>query len=1142
MATTEWSNEIPPVTVEVLREEFPRIQKTQTLGEIKDDLDRRLSFIQEKLQDPAITQSDRNFYESYLQELSRMNIPDLSGDTKKSLQALLQIAKRPTVVEDNLQASIKTQLEKELSSLDGPIDKMTPDALDGMLSVTHKILHPSWLEKMPWIRDKMNEIRQYDPMIQGFTGATIIRKLQKLGYSIHFTTPNQIKVISSQPDARDIETKLNLHLAVSPVLSWALQSGLLYTSSSFESYRKSVTNEKGEFIDPSKVSLPEYIKYVNRKQLRDRDLSEKAFLISARNLENNINVFQKSLLQYKDYPKFIANVAEITEDKDVRDLLPKTKENSGNDVPPNSLAGLAGKWIGQVGWIIGKVAGAGAWGGMRVLGEAISEAYKHGGGWGVLAIIGGLWWSIFSSKGPGFWKTLGGIFGIGLADSASRGEFKWLGGNNETSISGTNGAPAAAASAPAGTSSAQLPRGRQEKLQKKATPAPLTDVDLMDCALDEDGTGNSEKKEKEKKVISTIQGMNFEALKKALENDDVVSWQSAIDSAGVIEWTSAYTDLVAVIRHDNTFARDTMKNYIGYLAANEHFMAKRIDGTSKMTVKQVSDHIIAEENKKKQDVKESETIQEWTPSPDVFTMSEGHGFLYLLSRLITKGYIPQLSDHTWSGAKDQTFYKKIWSGMTYYLWDGGPLTNNKDSKNPLVGAWHNGLQEKVAAFTLVHVQDEKSMITAAFEAMKKKSQNIDGKALLEAELLDRKAKVDALENVLKTQPLNEKDFKNALAAYEASVKTKWEIVGNKLGMKWWANGWKIFKWVDGDVYRQKAEWIVSKEKVPVTEADLERIKSDKTLIEIDGKKYQITKIESGNVFYSQVHEDGKLAWNWKMRVNDCIAKINRPIEVARIQSEAIQFGKDIDTKKDAVLSAFDEWNKAPEDAGKKQSAITALKEYNKLVTETNVKAPEKLALLTESEAKALGAKTKVGGWLANFIHTNTTGSQFGWADKVDKWTTDTNYLKWARRGFVWVGLLSIVYNSREWFTDLIKDGKIGSAMTRMLDLGIGMVPFVGAVHDATILFSEDYERWMLGAKMSPEEREMRKLMIALWVIPGVGIVVKWAGNYVKSGAMLATGSTVLKSGNLARSVATYSLLGMSLVHATYDITGNKPTK
>ncbi len=65
-----------------------------------------------------------------------------------------------------------------------------------------------------------------------------------------------------------------------------------------------------------------------------------------------------------------------------------------------------------------------------------------------------------------------------------------------------------------------------------------------------------------------------------------------------------------MIRHDNTFARDTMKNYIGYLAANEHFMAKRIDGTSKMTVKQVSDHIIAEENKKKQDVKESETIQE----------------------------------------------------------------------------------------------------------------------------------------------------------------------------------------------------------------------------------------------------------------------------------------------------------------------------------------------------------------------------------------------------------------------------------------------------------------------------------------------------------------------------------------------------
>lgn len=72
----------------------------------------------------------------------------------------------------------------------------------------------------------------------------------------------------------------------------------------------------------------------------------------------------------------------------------------------------------------------------------------------------------------------------------------------------------------------------------------------------------------------------------------------------------------------------------------------------------------------------------------------------------------------------------------------------------------------------------------------------------------------------------------------------------------------------------------------------------------------------------------------------------------------------------------------------------------------------------------------------------------------------------------------------------MKDGKIGTAMTSVLDLGIGMVPFVGSIHDAIILSSEDYERFMLGRKLTDDERAMRKTMIVLGAIPGVGMIVK----------------------------------------------------
>ena len=208
------------------------------------------------------------------------------------------------------------------------------------------------------------------------------------------------------------------------------------------------------------------------------------------------------------------------------------------------------------------------------------------------------------------------------------------------------------------------------------------------------------------------------------------------------------------------------------------------DERTSKNLDQMMDHVVTMHNKTLAPAQKPATAGNVIPPPAIAASADGHSNLYMLSRLLTQGYIPQLSDNTWSSAKDQAFYKRFWSGMTYFIWDGGPLTNNKDSKNPLVGAWHKGLDEKVAAFTLVQVADEKQMTESALATLRTRAGNIDSKALLESELLDRKTKVDAIEEALKKQPFDLKNLQTALSNYEKSVKTPWEIIGNKLGMKW----------------------------------------------------------------------------------------------------------------------------------------------------------------------------------------------------------------------------------------------------------------------------------------------------------------------------------------------------------------------
>ena len=53
-----------------------------------------------------------------------------------------------------------------METFEGKLEKMTPENLEGMLRTTDFLLNFSWLEKIPGMKDRAQEITHYMPLIQ----------------------------------------------------------------------------------------------------------------------------------------------------------------------------------------------------------------------------------------------------------------------------------------------------------------------------------------------------------------------------------------------------------------------------------------------------------------------------------------------------------------------------------------------------------------------------------------------------------------------------------------------------------------------------------------------------------------------------------------------------------------------------------------------------------------------------------------------------------------------------------------------------------------------------------------------------------------------------------------------------------------
>jgi hypothetical protein len=673
----------------------------------------------------------------------------------------------------DIEESIRTELQKELKWLDGKLETMSPEELEWILTTTSTILDLAWISKIPAMKERAAEIIQYRPLIEGITGAMLLKKLQKLGYALHFTAPNQIKIVSPQSNARDVEVKLNAHLAKSPTLSQSLQWGLLYGSTSFHSYRNSVTNADGSIINPSKVDIKSYTEYLRKKPPNTLDQSEKSFLLSQRSYDPRFN-FQASLLQSKEYAKVVGMISKLTWDTTLQSrisqsvVIPSQANGSAPGAPSSDDSVAAKIWwgIGSAAEIVWKIAKTGVGGWLDFLGTAMAKAWPM---WSV-AIIGAILWSIFSEKWLGFMGTLGAIFGVWLLSNA--GDLRWIIGN----WNGSWTPPAKPTTPWTGTETlapvqwaAAWVSSAPDKLPETQPRKPSTINTVVAQAMGKENPHEASV-DAEMKLIQSIDSVNFTILSDALKKNDAPSWNAFKKSIGYDTMSSASRKEIdsTILDPKNTAWRETLLKLVDHISKSEHVIKLKVEDRQKKTLKQMMDYVVAQEN-------QEQSIEAPESNPAIIHQLNlinqeyaGYGDIVVLARMVEYGYLPKIN-YTVAEIKASKWFFATNGKSIAYIALGGPLTNNAPGANWF--SWKNQAQEKKFVEWLDKlVTVEKAELDAKATTLSPQDPDF-AKTKLELEAR-RNALYTLTEKIAWKDPAQ---IKQALQEYRKAAKTPWHV-------------------------------------------------------------------------------------------------------------------------------------------------------------------------------------------------------------------------------------------------------------------------------------------------------------------------------------------------------------------------------
>lgn len=572
---------------------------------------------------------------------------------------------------------LKTDIDAEKRKIKEALSDLAPEKIITSAKIIEKLI------------DFVSDSAQKQ-ILRSYAGSIILETLEKHNERIIINADkiitidyiNPISPANTELDANKIalEKSLNETIQKTSSLLDTIRSGILLRSQ-VETADKN-NNTQTIIVKPisSQEDMQAYFKKLEEKKTKNESLTiqEETFLLSQEG--------------FKDFQSFAKpqDVAKLAQKVSTDTSVLSTSQFTGD-----KMTSSVGEWIGQIGGTIGKIAAAGAGGGIKALGDILASATKEGGAWGSLAVIGGLIAAIWKF---GFWKTLGGVFGLGLANEAVAGRLDLDFGKKSGDRASTAGKPAPSPEKLGTVQSEQIIQTKTEVRQD------VTIQTIEQTKFDAifDGISTS----------LDFKNQPIRALEKALEWGTTGSLELLF---GNIEHIGNMTGKEFYEKHGQEDIRKILDSLMTKKESSDVTLSDLFVKTSPVAVAVSS--VVAEVSTTNETVPTTpEGMEQLATSLEI----QGYSSLYILTRAIEFGFIPKTHDLAFkdgtNSAKTAT-WKWIWYKIDYVTM-GGPLTNGTFDSASKANNWFN---EYVARVLKADVLLEKTEIQSLLSSPKKLS-------------------------------------------------------------------------------------------------------------------------------------------------------------------------------------------------------------------------------------------------------------------------------------------------------------------------------------------------------------------------------------------------------------------------------------
>lgn len=392
---------------------------------------------------------------------------------------------------------------------------------------------------------------------------------------------------------------------------------------------------------------------------------------------------------------------------------------------------------------------------------------------------------------------------------------------------------------------------------------------------------------------------------------------------------------------------------------------------------------------------------------------------------------------------------------------------------------------------------------------------------------------------------------------------KWNWVKHKAEYMWKA--WPITKWKFNKPISQANSWTNEKIiKIAIDDVDFEQVKIRESLLkskelnspDISGlekrmknlewlKKAIISRdIDKIDKFKKEYFKLNQISFDaWRKNAWDGAADLKKQEseikKIEKVKKEILSIEWEIDWLKKQATDELVKLNKlAWKDPAKlkvcQDEWKRIIEDINKQILELEKKWVNNISRLDYTSLESLSKESKLVKWL----------------EKANWWLDKIINSKWWKI-VVWAALLSIVWNSKDWITDMFKQWISKETWKSLWDLAVWFLPVVWWMHDLVLAWNDvwfmpdnwekDYKEFFLwNRELSDKEKMIRTWFWTVWLIPGWSLLVKWTAKvgmgtfkmWTKWIQMLKGADIAMEWVKLTWKTATYSYLWYSLVTDT----------